>query len=109
MYIRIGPLALHLVMNCGITWHLFMLAVVSLCTILHLLVECIHFDQYHLVFDLQAILHNFHGCDHHNMFHGLAFLGSSGFAMSICQNCVCLQNLFDHFIHFFTGPNGHRY
>jgi hypothetical protein len=66
------------------TWHLFMLDVVSLSTILHLLVECPHVDQYHLVFDLQAILHNFLRDDHHNVFSGgLVFLGSVGLAMSI--------------------------
>jgi len=65
-------------MNCRMTWHLFMLAVLSLSTILHLLVECPHNDQYHFVFHLQAIKHNFLGDDHHNMSRGLAVLGMYG-------------------------------
>jgi len=65
-------------MNCRMTWHLFMLTVLSLSTILHLLVECLRYDQYHFVFHLQAILRNFLGDDHCNMSSGLAVLGMYG-------------------------------
>jgi len=61
-------------MNCRMMWHLFMLLVLSLSIILHLLVECPCYDQYHFVFRLQAIPHSFLRADYHNMSSGLAVL-----------------------------------
>jgi hypothetical protein len=85
-----------------------MLAVLSVSTILHLLVEFPCYDQY-FVFHLQAILHNFLRCDHRDMSNGLAFSTYMVCHVYLTDKILfAYKSSFDNFIRFVTGPNGHR-